>query len=635
MNVSFENANPKYGDESYLIKFHDDIEDTTACLLVDAGKNVDPEFLLDDDERLIGVLVTHAHLDHIKSLSEVAEANVPIYTSEGTAAILENILDEGAKNYGTSETPESIATYPELHEDNSWESETVVDHLNPITDWQQIFPNVEIHPLPVGHTPGACGFIIRFSDSGETKHILVTGDFTFSNVAGYRGLTPPPIDIDAVFLNSPTASEDIVTENGVNTELTDAIGALYEAATAGQRVVGAATALSGVHIAYLVNHLIDYFEDTIQIRVTGLTAKIYKDLDYDLQHVTATPVYDDPDDVIEPGTITITGPEEPIGGGAKVLFDAIKDDGNATFIQVLTSGEPVSSAACTIAAYEYEVHPREEAIDDFINTVAPMEVIVQHGNYGTFKDKYPASFLWTVEHAAEDYLLYHTGRWHPPTWVTESVERQIRTENDQQPTFEDTFGDEQIATFDSVRRVDPRDVETDAAEDCPDGEIPVLYNEGVSIQRLKDQTMVVTNPNDKSVATPGSGARSSSKKEKAHATDGSGGVAHEQVNAEPQPDPGIESPSTPPNQKDENEEQNDTAVTTHVDNSEVSEEGTASQEVLGDIEERLAAVEQAVSGDDVTGQVVDVGSDVTLLRVDADAVGDDLEHGDAVELTIR
>jgi len=632
MNVSFQNANPRKGDESYLLKFHDDVGDSTACLLVDAGDGVDPDFLLDDNEMLVGVLVTHAHMDHVKSLSAVAEKNVPIFTSPDTAAVLEDIIVEGEKNYAGSDTSHLAAEFTDIHDDGSWDTDAVADLIEPVSDWHQVFPDVEVHPISVGHAPGACGFIVRFEDATDTHHILVTGDFTFQNVAGYDAIDVPPIDIDAVFLNSPTGDDDVITEAGVNTELSDAIGSMFEAATAGQRVVTAAGALSGVHIAYLLDRAISVSNTALNVRVAGLTAKIYEDLDYDLEHVTATPVYSEAEEVLDPGTITITGPEEPTGGGSAVLFDAIQDDPNAAFVQVLTAGNAVSSAKCTLSSYDYVMHPRQDAIHDFINDVAPMEVIVRHGNHHRYKDEYEASFVWTVDDISRDFTLYYTGRWHPPEWVHENVERQIRSANQNEPTFEETFGAEQIADFNPVTRAG---VEKHTELECPETEDAVLYHEGVTVERIPGLALTGDGPEVKAVeeapdvettdtpAEPGTGDASGADTGVVQATDGGTATV---PRTEPHDGAADPAPTAPP-------ESPGGAAAATADGVPEAVGGGGHSNELAAIRARLAALEEAVTEPTVPAKVVDAGDGVTLLRVNSD-VADDLEHSDEIAVTI-
>ncbi len=146
MNIGFRNANPRHGDESYYITIEDGIDGQRACLLVDSGPGVRVERDLGSDEYLAGILLTHAHLDHYRTLGENVRDGAKIHTSPSTAAIVETIYREGKRNYDLSGT------------------ETVLDALEPIEDWHEIRNDLAVHPIPVGHSPGAVGFVIRILD---------------------------------------------------------------------------------------------------------------------------------------------------------------------------------------------------------------------------------------------------------------------------------------------------------------------------------------------------------------------------------------------------------------------------------------------------------------------------------------
>lgn len=136
---------------------------------------VELDSLLADDEYLNAILLTHGHIDHYRTLGENVRHNAPIYTSPATATIIERALPEAQKNNDLG----SVSA--------------AVDALEPIEDWTTILPNLEVRPIPVGHTPGAVGFVLRFHDerseqSGfgdEMQYLLATGDFTTRPCAGY------------------------------------------------------------------------------------------------------------------------------------------------------------------------------------------------------------------------------------------------------------------------------------------------------------------------------------------------------------------------------------------------------------------------------------------------------------------
>lgn len=104
MEITYQHANPGSGNESFLVRVHQDHEQRTPCLLVDAGDDVSLDGLLAKDEYLAGILLTHAHVDHYKSLGDAHRDGAPIYTSPGTGAILDDVFAEGKRHHGLENT---------------------------------------------------------------------------------------------------------------------------------------------------------------------------------------------------------------------------------------------------------------------------------------------------------------------------------------------------------------------------------------------------------------------------------------------------------------------------------------------------------------------------------------------------
>ncbi|MCH7661576.1 MAG: MBL fold metallo-hydrolase, partial [Euryarchaeota archaeon] len=109
MNIGFRNANPRHGDESYYITIEDGIDGQRACLLVDSGPGVRVERDLGSDEYLAGILLTHAHLDHYRTLGENVRDGAKIHTSPSTAAIVDR-LSEIAASEGAEIAPDGLRT---------------------------------------------------------------------------------------------------------------------------------------------------------------------------------------------------------------------------------------------------------------------------------------------------------------------------------------------------------------------------------------------------------------------------------------------------------------------------------------------------------------------------------------------
>ncbi len=503
MDVSYQNANVYAGNESTLLRFHTN-DGTTACLLIDAGDGVDLDALLADDEYLNAILLTHGHIDHYRTLGDNVRHNAPIYTAPATATIVERALPEAQK-----------------HNDLGAVS-AAIDALEPIEDWTAILPNLEVRPIPVGHTPGAVGFVIRFHDEAsansafddEMQYLLATGDFTTRPCAGYPGLeTALPVDIDAVLLNVATTDE-------YTTHLNDSLRTILERGFAGSSVVVATSALTGVHYATLLGHLADELDRTLPIRLVGQTAKLWDDLDFDTPNAESQRVFSEPSEVLDSGAITICGPDEPVRGSAKRLFGAIEDDSSAVFVQLTTGGaEPVSDGSCTTHAFEVINHPTPETLDETVEELAPQHVVIKHatgGELNRFQKRYDECFTWGTNDAHE-HTLYEAGEWVAPGWLTERVVQKIRMQQWQ------ALGDKPVATHENFPVPERTPVDLSA--------------EGVAVDELRDRFSTQSIETDHDGRTSGSVA--STEADQSHPAmidDGSGDLA-----AASSPDPETDS----------------------------------------------------------------------------------------------
>ncbi|MEY7849780.1 MBL fold metallo-hydrolase [Natrarchaeobius sp. A-rgal3] len=413
MRVSFQHANPRQGNESTVLRFVDG--ETRACLLVDSGEGVDLDRLLGDEEYLTAVLLTHAHIDHYRTLGKNVRHSASVYASPATAAVIEQSLPEARKDNDLGDV------------------DSVLRAVEPIDGWTSVLDGLEVRPIPAGHTPGAAGFLLRFRDetaaadtplSTTTQTILVTGDFTMGPSAGFPPMPDSfPFDVDAVFLNAPRSDGD-VTETR-----TAAIRTVLERAYGGSRVVLAASALTGVRYAVLLARAGQALERPVPISLVGQTARVYDALELDEPGVDTRPVFDRPSTVLEHGRVTIAGPDEPTAGSAKRLLRTIHDEPGDVFVQ-LSSGAAtaVTNATCTTHYVETTDHPSLDEIDEFVRSLAPTEVIVKHANRYVsrqFQRRYDRCFTWGVSDD-DEHVLYADGDWIAPPWIGESAERQIR-----------------------------------------------------------------------------------------------------------------------------------------------------------------------------------------------------------------
>ncbi|POG54140.1 MBL fold metallo-hydrolase [Haloferax marisrubri] len=552
MHIQFQHANPHSGRESLILRFDGLLSDQTVCVLVDAGADVDTTTLLDEDagEYLTAICLTHAHLDHYQSLGTNLGHGPPIYTGDGTARILEDVLETGREHHGFTQTEE------------------VLNRLEPITSWTQIAPGLRVHPIPAGHTPGATGFLFEVTDDDVRRTILVTGDFTTRRAAGYPGFDLDlSVEVDTLVLTAATNDEFEPT-------LTDAIGTVLERARAGSTVLTTASGLTGVQTAYLLGHLTDRWDDPLPITLVGHAAKLYDRLEYTVPNVTTTPEFSSPTDVLTAGGVTIAGPEVPVGGSSKRLFESIRDDPGATLVQ-LTSGpsDPLSSATCTTHHFTLSNHPTTDTIDAVVDAFAPIQTIITHqqGSAATqYKDKYD-SFVWATDDT-DCYTLLDDAGWTPPPWVTDQTTRRVRataTTNGSVLTNGSTELEYSLPTTARCNDVD-------------------LAAEGLDLEQLRTQI------------PPRPGPRLSNGASETKADETS-----------PMP---AETSSESRSPKD----------------TETTETQTVEQS-LAAIEERLESIESAVTSRELTAQVVDAGDGTILLRLDDPSV--DLEHGQ--ELRVR
>ncbi|WP_222913015.1 MBL fold metallo-hydrolase [Natrinema sp. SYSU A 869] len=412
MRVSYQHANVHSGNESTLLRFMTD-DGTRACVLIDSGDDVDLDSLLADDEYLNAILLTHAHIDHYRTLARSVRHNAPIYTSPATTAILKRVL-------------------PEAQKDNDLgDISAAVDALEPIEDWTSILHDLEVRPVPAGHTPGAVGFVIRFRDENAADdrltgehHLLATGDFTTRPCAGYSGLeTTYPFEIDAVLLNAST-------DDSYTTALNASLQTVLERAYAGSQVVVATSSLTGIHYATLVGHITAALDRELPVTLVGQAAKVYNTLELDVPGIDTQEVFEQTAKVLEQGRVTIAGPDTPRKGSTSRLLDAIADDPTGVFVQLATGDTTsVSNVRCTTRAVELRNHPPIETIDDVVHALAPTQVVIKHATGDTlnrFQRRFDHCFTWGTND--EDiHRLYEDGEWLTPEWITETTATKIQT----------------------------------------------------------------------------------------------------------------------------------------------------------------------------------------------------------------
>lgn len=453
VDVSYEHANPRHGNESFLIRIEEEHTANTPCLLVDAGDGVDLDSLLDDDDYLAAILLTHAHLDHYHSLDDAHRDGAPILASPGTAAILADTFAEGARQYGLTNTDELLA------------------RVEAIEDWHDVLGDtVRVHPVPAGHTPGACGFLIRIADDDTQLRLLVTGDFTDRDAAGFPGFDANAYpDTDILFLTAATNSE-------LEDSLTEIVATVTERTNAGSKTLCTASGLTGVHLATVFAGVTDELDLHIPVVLAGHIAKLYDALDYHHENVTTVPEFAATTECLEHGAVTIAGPEVPVEGSSKRLFDAIADDPSATLIQVQggnTNAKTGSDFAGTVSAHDFSNHPSEAVLDDVVEAISPTHTVITHQrgrSLDRYKDKWN-SFTWATGDRGTE-VLYRDGDYLAPPWVSDHVKQRVRNREGQLDT---TRADD--ALLDAVKSI-PTLSRHDRIN---------LAREGVDIERLQSR----------------------------------------------------------------------------------------------------------------------------------------------------
>lgn len=443
VELSYQHANPSNGNESVLLRFGYEGRDGDACLLVDAGAGVSPDRLLAPEDRLVGICLTHAHLDHYRSLPGCLREGVPVYASPETAAMAGDVLDVASEHHDVTDRGDAA------------------DAFVGVDGWTTVCPGVRLHPLPAGHAPGAVGFLVRFDDGDGSRDVVVTGDFTRTDCAGAPGFRSDlGSDVELLFLTAATAPDP-------GDALTDALGDALERATAGGRTLVTAGGLTGVHVATLVAAANEELGISVPVRLVGQSAKLYDAVGYDHDAVETVPVFDDPRACLTPGTVTVAGPEVPVDDSSERLYGELKNDADAALVQLVTSGTPpVRNAGCAVSAYELSMHPTESALRSVVEDLEPHQTVLTHCR-GTDEYNDLPTCVWSPGDDAV-YPLYRDGSWRTPPWMSSVRRRDTSETNRLSALAGDVFDDLPLPS-------------TDRAS------VPSLAAEGVDADRLADR----------------------------------------------------------------------------------------------------------------------------------------------------
>jgi putative mRNA 3-end processing factor len=467
MEVRFQRANHRTGNESLVLKFDGVIDGETACVLVDAGRQVDVDALLGPGESLVAVLCTHAHDDHVRSLAATHRDDVPVLASEPTTAVLDTALADADRSW-TRGDPTGVR-----------------DAFEPLTGWRSLAGDgqLRVAPLPAGHAPGATAFVVQFREADVARNLLVTGDFTTTDAAGSPGLpTELPLDVEAMVVN-------VATTGDYGTELTATIERLLERAVDGERTLATANELTAVHLARDVAAVASRFDLDATVRLAGTPARIYDALDLSTTGVSLHPSIgehegvdasdfdsgdvDAVDDVLAPGDVTFAEPDTSATRAGGRLAAAARRDPDGTVVEIATgSADDAAGIATGPDASTVRAHPSEAEIDEVVAAFDPLHVVVGHAAGSTldaYKDKY-AAFVWANQDANEQ-TLYADGEWRAPPWVSDRAERYVYGHTSE-------HGGDDLAEVPDAVDVDLPSVEGDDVS---------LHAEGLDVARLRDR----------------------------------------------------------------------------------------------------------------------------------------------------
>lgn len=208
------------GDSCYIIKFG------RECWMLDCGSRryrgaiQGPPLdlavragLLDSPSQLMGVVISHAHMDHVGYLPSVlAQSAAPIYMTPITKVLTEYQLFD-----------RQVAHTLGYTEEQCWLNEKLATQYQGISFLKPIhIGEVEMMGIPAGHIPGA--MMVEFNYKGRS--ILYTGDYSLAHTALTAGCMVPSKPPD-ILLICGTHAKHPVSRSGYET-LFNKVQKIYE-----------------------------------------------------------------------------------------------------------------------------------------------------------------------------------------------------------------------------------------------------------------------------------------------------------------------------------------------------------------------------------------------------------------------
>jgi len=172
------------------------IELAEQWFVVDAGVRVDhkadplPDLARLEGKDIRAIFVTHAHADHIGALPLLHRAfpTTPIFTSRGTALLMEVMLADALKIMAKRAVEEmELPLYPEELVSGMLMQVRPMPIEEPFT--LPMLPGITIHASRAGHIAGAVSF--GFKAAGGS--IVVSGDISSTPQRTVLGAVPPPL----------------------------------------------------------------------------------------------------------------------------------------------------------------------------------------------------------------------------------------------------------------------------------------------------------------------------------------------------------------------------------------------------------------------------------------------------------
>ncbi|WP_330631531.1 MBL fold metallo-hydrolase [Halocatena halophila] len=394
--------NPDTGGESFCLRFEGVVPDGVGCLLFNAGRGVDVESILDDDrgEKLLGIVLTSAHPECYSSLDTNVAEDVPIYTTRETAQIVAASLT-GSKAR-SMDHPERI-----------------LDQFVVIDGWNQLLEGLSVHPVPVGHAPGAAGFLFEIDDGNTFRTVLVANEYTEESAAGFQGLNlPPELDLDAVVLDAPD-------ETHSPNSLTEACSVICDRVSTASSVLVTADEPTALHVTALLGELSNELgtpETTIPV---GRIGALWEQLGYTNQTVRPMPDGAPP---LDGNGVVVATPATPIEGRSKRLFDGLVDDPSAAVIRLThRDATPMAAARCMAQSLPWRHGPTKSSMASILESLDPVQVILANRT-ATATTATPIqrdSFVWEV---SDDlvYTLFDGSEWVAPAELDAETASRIR-----------------------------------------------------------------------------------------------------------------------------------------------------------------------------------------------------------------